>query len=68
MIRCVRTRINLSDDLCREAKQAALGSSRTFTALVKDALRAALSARADRVAFPERVVRPAPSALLDATT
>lgn len=43
----MRTTINLPDDLFREAKQAALASSRTFTQLVEDALRAALSARAD---------------------
>lgn len=46
----MRTTINLPDELFRAAKQAALASSRTFTQLVEDALRAALASRPEPVA------------------
>jgi Bacterial antitoxin of type II TA system, VapB len=44
----MRTTINLPDELVSQAKKAAAESGRTFTAVVEDALREALSRRAPR--------------------
>jgi hypothetical protein len=43
MLLCMRTTLNLDDDLMRRAKAAALRSGCTLTSLVEDALREALS-------------------------
>lgn len=42
MFVCVRTTLNIDDDLMRDAKAAAARNGRTLTAVVEDALRAAL--------------------------
>lgn len=47
MLRCMRTTIRLDDDLLTRAKAHAASSGRTLTALIEDALRAALSRAAD---------------------
>lgn len=39
---CMRTTLNLDDDLARAAKQKAAAEGRTLTSVVEDALRAAL--------------------------
>jgi hypothetical protein len=70
MLRCVRTTIQLPDDLFHQAKQAALNSSRTFTQLVEDALRAALTTRprptaARPAALPTSPGAPRPGVDLD---
>lgn len=41
----MRTTIRLNDDLLREAKQVAVSSGRTLTAVIEDALREALARR-----------------------
>lgn len=43
MLFCMRTTLNLDDDLARAAKQKAAAESRTLTSVVEDALRAALA-------------------------
>jgi plasmid stability protein len=45
MIRCMRTTINLDDDLLAEAKQVAARTGRSLTAVVEDALRESLHRR-----------------------
>jgi hypothetical protein len=41
----MRTTIRLNDDLLAQAKQAAISSGRTLTAVVEDALRLALASK-----------------------
>ena len=43
MLRCMRTTIRLDDDLLASAKAHAARTGRTLTALIEDALRAALA-------------------------
>lgn len=43
MLICMRTTLDLDDDLLQRAKEEALRSGRTLTAVVEDALRAALA-------------------------
>ena len=43
MLRCMRTTIRLDDDLLARAKAHAARTGRTLTALIEDALRAALA-------------------------
>lgn len=43
MLICMRTTLNLDDDLVRRAKEEALRSRRTLTSVIEDALRAALA-------------------------
>ncbi|MDP9221551.1 MAG: DUF2191 domain-containing protein [Actinomycetota bacterium] len=66
---CVRTTVNLPDDLLRAAKQAAVASGRTFTKVLEDALRAALSSpsatRRGPVRLPTSPGRPRPGVDLD---
>lgn len=57
MLICMRTTLNLDDDLMRRAKAEALRSGRTLTSLVEDALREALS-RHSRPAAEAYRVRP----------
>ena len=44
----MRTTLHLDDSLIREAKKLAAATGRTFTAVVEDALRAALARREKR--------------------
>ena len=44
----MRTTIRLDDDLLRAAKRRAVETDRTLTAVIEDALRAALAVRAER--------------------
>jgi hypothetical protein len=48
MLRCVRTTIRLDDDLLRQTKAHAARTGRTLTAVIEDALRAALASRPSR--------------------
>ena len=43
MLRCMRTTLNIADELLIEAKQLAARTGRTLTSVVEDALRAAFS-------------------------
>ncbi len=43
MLLCVRTTVQLDDDLLARAKQFAAKTGRTLTAVIEDALRAALT-------------------------
>ena len=55
MLICMRTTLNLDDDLARAAKAKAAAEGRTLTSVVEDALRAALADRQpprDRVTLP----------------
>jgi len=52
---CMRTTLRLDDTLMREAKRYAIDSGRTLTAVIEDALRAALSRR--KRALPTTRVR-----------
>ena len=45
MLRCMRTTIRLDDQLLRDAKTHAARTGRTLTAVIEDALRAALAPR-----------------------
>lgn len=45
MLLCVRTTIRLDDQLLSEAKQLAVRTGRTLTAVIEDALREALARR-----------------------
>ena len=45
MLICMRTTLQLDDDLMRDAKRAAIESGRTLTAVVEDALRQSLAKR-----------------------
>jgi hypothetical protein len=45
MFLCMRTTLHLDDHLLRQAKKLAAETGRTFTAVVEDALRAALARR-----------------------
>lgn len=61
MLCCMRTTIRLDDELLRDAKVHATRTGRTLTALIEDALRAALG-RSERMpdeAFSLPVFRPA---------
>lgn len=56
MLICMRTTLNLDDDLLRRAKQRAATEGRTLTSVIEDGLRALLSeARARK---PGKVVLP----------
>jgi hypothetical protein len=55
MLICMRTTLNLDDELVRRAKEEAVRSSRTLTSVIEDALRAALSRSAAPAAEPYRV-------------
>lgn len=57
MLRCMRTTLDLDDDVFRRAKEEAARSGRTLTSLVEDALREALS-RTSRTAAEPYQVRP----------
>jgi len=43
MLICMRTTLNLNDDLVRQAKQRAAAEDRTLTSVIEDALRRLLS-------------------------
>lgn len=60
MLRCVRTTIRLDDQLLRDAKTHAARTGRTLTAVIEDALRAALghAESPPDVAFTLPVFRP----------
>ena len=45
MLCCMRTTIRLDDDLLRQTKAEAVRTGRTLTAVIEDALRAALARR-----------------------
>ena len=51
----MRTTIRLDDDLLRAAKRRAVETDRTLTAVIEDALRAALVARAEPTAERPRL-------------
>lgn len=55
MLFCMRTTLNLDDQLMRQAKEEAARSGRTLTSVVEDALREALSRRATAPVEPYRV-------------
>jgi len=55
MLFCVRTTLNLDDQLMRQAKEEAARSGRTLTSVVEDALREALSRRAAAPVEPYQV-------------
>lgn len=44
MLICMRTTLNLNDDLVRQAKQRAAAEDRTLTSVIEDALRRLLAA------------------------
>lgn len=48
MLFCMRTTIDLDDEVLRQAKQTAAANGITLTSLIEDALRATLSARAEQ--------------------
>jgi len=47
MLCCMRTTIDLDDELLRDAKQAAAANGVTLTRLIEDAVRAVLQRRAE---------------------
>lgn len=53
MLCCMRTTIRLDDQLLRDAKAHAARTGRTLTAVIEDALRAALSRRTQADERPE---------------
>lgn len=56
MLRCMRTTVNLDDNLLRDAKQAAARSGRTLGALIEDALRVSLLRTEERGHEPVRLL------------
>ncbi len=55
MLCCMRTTVNLDDDLMRRAKRTAAEHGITLTRLMEDALRAVLRERAERPPHPTRL-------------
>lgn len=55
MLICMRTTLNLNDDLVRQAKQRAAAEDRTLTSVIEDALRRWLTAESSRRQEPYRV-------------
>lgn len=55
MLVCMRTTLNLNDDLVRQAKQRAAAEDRTLTSVIEDALRRLLAEDARRAEAPYRV-------------
>lgn len=53
MVLCVRTTIDIQDDLLIELKRVAVESNRTLKDLVEDAIRSALALRRSMVGGPE---------------
>ncbi len=56
MLCCMRTTLNLDDDLLRSAKQRAVADGRTLTRVIEDALRAALHEPSAGAAGPFRMM------------
>lgn len=71
MLCCMRTTLDLDDGLLGRAKEEAARSGRTLTALVEDALRAALAERDEPEAGPAELPtsagKPRPGVDLDDT-
>lgn len=70
MLPCMRTTVNLPDDLLRAAKSYAAAHGRTLTSVLEDALRAALAHRPEpatrsRMALPTAPGAPRPGVDLD---
>ncbi len=57
MLLCMRTTLDIHDDLMRQAKRAAAESGRSLTAVVEDGLRLFLAYR-DRAPSAEPIVLP----------
>ncbi len=55
MLICMRTTLNLNDDLVRQAKQRAAAEDRTLTSVIEDALRRLLTAETSLRQEPYRV-------------
>jgi len=55
MLICMRTTLNLNDDLVRQAKQRAAAEDRTLTGVIEDALRRLLTIDTTRGQEPYRV-------------
>ena len=55
MLICMRTTLNLNDDLVRKAKQRAAAEDRTLTSVIEDALRRLLAAESAASQEPYRV-------------
>lgn len=55
MLICMRTTLNLNDDLVRQAKQRAVAEDRTLTSVIEDALRRLLSGDVPADLVPYRV-------------
>lgn len=66
---CMRTTLQLDDQVVADAKVAAARSGRTLSQVIEDALRVALTPRrteqADRVVLPTSAGRPRPGVDLD---
>jgi len=58
MLICMRTTLNLNDDLVRRAKQRATAEDRTLTSVIEDALRRLLSSSSAQVQSEPYRVRP----------
>lgn len=61
MLRCVRTTINLPDDVLAEAKRAAAASGLTLTQFIEEAVRVGL-ARREPTTRPQQVLPTSPGA------
>lgn len=61
MLRCVRTTVNLPDEVLAEAKRAAAASGRTLTQFIEEAVRVGL-ARRETTARPQQVLPTSPGA------
>lgn len=55
MLICMRTTLNLNDDLVRQAKQRAAAEDRTLTTVIEDALRRLLAEDVRHAEAPYRV-------------
>lgn len=55
MLICMRTTLNLNDDLVKRAKQRAVTEHRTLTSVIEDALRRLLAAESPPPQEPYRV-------------
>ncbi len=69
MLICVRTTLQLDDELVVQAKISATRTGRTLSQVIEDALRQALASRAEpprrRVSVPTSPGRPMPGVNLD---
>lgn len=72
MLICVRTTLQLDDELVVQAKISAARTGRTLSQVIEDALRQALAPRADAarpwVSLPTSPGRPRPGVALDDNT